>query len=87
MDGRRGGERTVISELSLPSFVNILEQINLNMKCNCCLLFDYILYLYSKLCGQKFLYQFKSLLFSSQTGAKCKIFELTVSNCHLLVCS
>lgn len=54
---------------------------------NCCLIFDYVLYLYSKLCRQKFLYRFKLLLFSSQTGAKCKIFELTVSNHHLLVCS
>lgn len=77
----------VVLEVSLPKNVNILYQISLNKKLNCCLLFDSVLYLYSKLCGQKFLYQFKLLLFSSQTGAKCKIFELTVSNRHLLVCT
>lgn len=86
-EGRRGGKRMVVSEISLPKYVNILYQISLNKKFNCCLLFDYVLYLYSKLCGQKFLYRFKSLLFSSQTGAKCKTFELTVSNCHSLVYS
>lgn len=85
---RPGGVRNVVvSESSPPKSVNTLYQISLNEKLNCCLLFDYVLYLYSKLCGQKFLYQFKSLLFSSQTGAKCKIFEFTVSTCHSLVCS
>lgn len=76
-----------LSEISLPKCVNIQYQISLNKKLSCCLLFDYKLDLYSKLCGQMFLYQFKLLLFSSQTGAKCKIFELTVSNCQSLVCS
>lgn len=81
---RKGGSA---SEISLPKRINSQYQISLNKKLSCCLLFDYILYLYSKLCGQMFLYQFKSLLFSSWTGAKCKIFEFTVSNCHSLVCS
>lgn len=85
-EGRREVKRMVVLEVSLPKYVNILCQISL-IKFNCCLLFDHVLYLYSKLCGQKFLYEFKLLLFSSQTGAKCKIFELTVSNCHSLVCS
>lgn len=85
---RPGGVRSVVvSENSPPKSVNTLYQISLNEKFNCCLLFDYVLYLYSKLCGQKFLYQYKLLLFSSQTGAKCKNFEFTVSTCHSLVCS
>lgn len=55
----------MVLEVSLPKYVNILYQISLNKKFNCCLIFDYVLYLYSKLCRHKFLYQFKLLLFSS----------------------
>lgn len=82
------GHKMVVLEVSLPKYVNILYQISWSRKCHYRFIFDYVVCVYSKPCHQKFsiyIYQFKSLLFSSQTGAKCKPFKLKVLNGYLLV--
>lgn len=61
----------MVLEVSLPKYVNILYQITRNRKCNCC--FNVFVCIVS-LVITSFLYQLKTLLFSSQSGAKWKNF-------------
>lgn len=75
----------MVLEVSLPKYVNILYQISRNRKCNCC--FNLIMFFVCivSLVITSFLYQLKTLLSSSQSGAKWKIFKLTMFSGHLLV--
>lgn len=74
----------MVLEVSLSKYVNILYQISRNRKCNCN--FN-VLVCIVRLVVTSFLYQLKTLLFSSQSGAKWKNFKLRMFSDHLLVYS
>lgn len=79
------GHRMGVLEVSLPKYVNSLYQMS-EIGQVIAASFWVTFFVCRKPCHPKlffFLYQLKSLLFSSQAGAKCKIFKLIMFNGHL----